>query len=338
MNRIACLTLCFLTVTLSPLLAGTAQNYISVADYGAVGNGTTPDQAAIQSAVNAALAQPRPAPILLTGRHLITSPIIINRLVDTTASELRFIALGPGAGLYTNANINIFDSTLTSTPASPQSESITFEGVQFEASSVFVNAYVLSGKFLRVKFLNCNFRLIRCLYSTTYAQTYYFQNCQMRNWPGGGGAGGYFFQSAGCYDVSFNGCIIENGGAFFRSTDTTRGTNGVRILNNVIEGLQGPTATITGASGVTIMGNHIESNPAADYNFWGGSMTNASIVIQGNYIYNPNGAAFYYGPTSSVTSIGNTYCSNNATTHPLHSNTVQITTLNSLGDVFVTTP
>lgn len=99
--------------------------------------------------------------------------------------------------------------------------------------------------------------------------------------------------------------------------------------------MHGSTAIISGASGVSIIGNHFEKNGTDinnnyvyDFNFWGGSERNNSILIQGNYFHNPGGAEFYYGPTTAVTSIGNTTSCN-----PLHANTNQISRFTTLGDV-----
>lgn len=293
---------------------------VSVADFGAVGDGTTDDTAAIQAAIDYCATFDRWPTLVLTGRHKLASSLIIDRLVDNTLSEFRIVANGPGAGFYTTGNVTIFDSSLTVT-TDPRSEWITCEGVHFETSSVFNASYVMSGKFLRMKFLNCNFRLIRCVNSAIYVQTIYFNNCNIRNNPAN------FITAAGSYDISFSQCVIENGSTLVRSIDASRGTNGLRIVDCVIEGIQASTVVLTGCSGVLIAGNHIEANPANDFNFWGGSITNKSIAIVGNYIYNPTGATFYHGPADNVFSSGNM-----AAPSVLHSNIAQVASLVSMGD------
>ena len=295
-------------------------NGCDVRAFGAVGDGVADDTAAIQTAIDHCATFTRWPPLLLTGRHKITASLIVDRLVDTTASEFRIVASGPGAGFYTVGNVTILNSSLAVT-TDPRSEWVTFEGVHFETSSIFNESYVLSEKFLRIKFVNCNFRLIRCINSSIYIQTLFFIDCNIRNTPAN------FITAVGSYDISFNHCVVENGNTLIRSVDAARGTNGLRIIDCVIEGIQSSSVILTGCSGVLIAGNHIEANPANDFNFWGGSITNKSITVIGNYIYNPAGATFYYGPTTSVHSAGNV-----ASPSVLHANAAQVTNLVSIGD------
>jgi hypothetical protein len=291
-----------------------------VKDFGAVGDGVADDTAAIQAAIDYCATFSHWATLILTGRHKITSSLIVNRLVNNTLSEFRMIANGPGAGFYVAGNVTVFDSTIPVT-TDPQSEWVTFEGVTFESSSFFNQAYVLSQKFLRCKFLNCYFKLFRCQTSTIYAQTLFFQNCNIRNSQSG------FIDCVGLYDVVFDSCIIENNYRLVRCIDAARGTNGLRIVNSVIEGQQETTIAITGASGFVYAHNHVESNVINDLNFFAGGLQNKSISIIGNYVYNPSGALCYYGPTDQVFSAGNFV--NPGT---IHSNAVQVTNLTSISD------
>lgn len=295
------------------------KDVVSVKDFGAVGDGVADDTAAIQAAINYCATFSRWPTLTLTGRHKITASLIVDRLVDSTITEFRITANGPGAGFYVAGNVTLFDSTIAVT-TDPKSEWITFEGVAFESSSVFNQAYVLSQKFLRCKFLNCFFWLFRCQKSTIYVQTLYFQSCNIRNSPT------KFIECAGLYDVVFDSCVIENNFQLVRCVDAVRGTNGLRIVNSVIEGQQETTIAITGAAGFVYAHNHVESNPANDLNFFAGGLQNKSISIIGNYVYNPSGALCYYGPTDQVFSAGN-YASGT-----IHSNAVQITNLTSISD------
>jgi len=299
---------------------------ISVKDFGAVCDGVTNDTAAVQAAVNycASLAPYWPT-LIIPGRCKLVSSVNIDRPVDTTKTEFRIVGQGPGAGFYGSGTITFFDSTIsmgTGPSAAPVSEFVTFENINFEASSVFDECFVISRKFLRIKFINCFFWLTRCQASDTYVQTLYFVACNIRNNRTN------FINSVGLYDVTFDSCIIENGSTIVRSIDASRGTNGLRFINNVIEGI-GTTSIVvaSGANAFDLIGNHLESNFSPEFNFFAGGPVNGSVNVVGNYIYNPAGATFYYGPTTAVFSAGNT-----ATPSVLHSNASQITNLVSTAD------
>jgi hypothetical protein len=83
----------------------------------------------------------------------------------------------------------------------------------------------------------------------------------------------------------------------------------------------------TGMNGFNLVGCHLESNFSPEFNFFGGSLTNGSVTATGNYIYNPQGATFYYGPTIAVFSSGNTVFPS-----VFHSNAVQVANLISCAD------
>jgi hypothetical protein len=293
---------------------------VSVKDFGAVCDGVTDDSAAVQAAIDYCAANDWPT-LVVNGKCRIVTSLIINRLVDSTVSEFIIFGQGPEAGFYTDGNVTIFTSTLPYT-TDPQSEFITFENIRFESSSFFNQSYVLSENFLRIKFVNCYFYLIRCILSTLYVQTLYFLNCNIRNNPAS------FVNCVGLYDVTFTSCIIENGQTIVRSVDLVRGTSGLRFVDSVIEGIQGGSVVVaTGLNGFNLTGCHLESNFTPDFNFWGGTITNKSILISGNYIYNPNGESFYYGPTTAVVSSGNTVFPS-----AMHNNMAQVVDLVSIQD------
>lgn len=275
---------------------------------------------AVQKAVDYCATFTRWPTLVIPGRCLMGASVNIDRLVDTTLSEFRIVGRGTGAGFYTTAGVTLFDSTIATT-VDPKSEFISFEDLQFETSSIFNASYVLSKKFLRCKFTNCRFYIMRCQISTMYAQTLHFINCGIRNTPAS------FINCVGSYDISFNHCIIENGSTVLRSIDATRGAAGVRFIDSVIEGIQASIVVTSGASGFDLIGCHLESNFSPEFNFFGGGPANGSITAIGNYIYNPGGATFYYGPTTKVFSAGNT-----AFPSVLHSNAIQVTDLVSCAD------
>jgi hypothetical protein len=299
--------------------SGSITQGINVKSFGAVCDGITDDTAAVQAAINYCAANNWPT-LLVTGKCKITSSLIINRLVDQNSDEFVIMGIGPDAGFFTAGNVVIFNSTLPYTTA-PQSEFVTFENIRFESSSFFNGSYVLSPNFLRIKFQNCVFFLIRCILSPIYAQTIYFLNCNIRNNPPN------FINVTGSYDIKFTQCIIENGFTIVRCIDLVRGTNGLSFTSCVIEGIQGSICDITGATGFALTNCHLESNFSPDFNFFAGTIQNKSICFTGNFIFNPNGATAYYGPTVSVFSAGNSVFPSE-----FHDNAIQITNLISTAD------
>jgi hypothetical protein len=302
------------------------EQYVSVKDFGAVCDGVADDTAAVQAAVNycASFGFYWPA-LVIPGRCKLTASVNINRPVDNTKTEFRIIGQGPGAGFYATGTVTMFDSTIAMASGSgtaPVSEFVTFENINFEASSFFDDVFVISRKFLRIKFLNCFFWLTRCQASDTYCQTLYFVACNIRNTRTN------FINTAGLYDVVFDSCIIENGQTVVRSIDASYGTSGLRFIGCVIEGISLSSIVVaTGVAGFDLVGCHLEANFSPEFNFFGGGLTNGSVTVTGNYIYNPAGATFYYGPTTAVFSAGNT-----AFPSVLHSNAVQIVNLISSAD------
>jgi len=316
-----------------PFTGGVATNvetklseYISVSDFGAVCDGVTDDTAAVQAAVDycASLAPYWPT-LVINGRCKLTASVNIDRPVDGTKTEFRILGQGPGAGFYASGTVTMFDSTIampSGSGSAPVSEFVTFENINFEASSISDEVFVISRKFLRIKFLNCFFWLTRCQASDTYVQTLYFVACNIRNNKAN------FINSAGLFDVAFDACIIENGSTIVRSIDPDYGTSGLRFVNSLIEGI-GTTSIVVaaGMNGFDLIGCHLESNYSPEFNFFAGGPENGSINVIGNYIYNPDGATFYYGPTKKVFSAGNTVFPST-----LHSNTVQVDDLISCAD------
>ena len=292
---------------------------VSVKDFGAVCDGVADDTASVQAALNYCAANNWPT-LVVPGKCKISSSLIINRLVDQNSDEFIIYGEGPDAGFFTAGNVVIFNSTLPYTTA-PQSEFVTFENIRFESSSFFNGSYVLSPNFLRIKFQNCVFFLIRCILSPIYAQTIYFLNCNIRNNPPN------FINVTGSYDIKFTQCIIENGFTIVRCIDPARGTNGLSFTSCVIEGIQGSICDITGASGFALTNCHLESNFSPEFNFFAGGVSNKRIAITGNYIYNPVGPTMYYGPTEYVFSAGNTVFPNR-----FHDNAIQCTSLISTAD------
>lgn len=302
---------------------------------GAVLDKVTDDTPAIQKAVDFCSTFTNKWPALrVSGAARLGSRVYIDRRVDQYSHEFTIFGNGgASSGFYVNTDIVfMFDSRYTESDR-PVSEFVTFKDLQFETSSYFNETRILSGKFLRIKNINCFYWLIRYVASTTYAQTHYFGFCNIRNnqVP--------FFGAQGLYDVLFTGSVIENGNTIIYSVDAAGayGTLGLRFTDNVIEGLQSSLVVATGLAGFSYSGNHSESNFSPELNFFGGTLQNRDISVHDNYIFNDLGPFAYYGPTERVISY------NNSSSGVLHSNAGQIETLTScdsapLGAADITLP
>jgi hypothetical protein len=309
---------------------------ISIADFGAVCDGTTDDSAAVQLAINYCATFSEWPTLIVPGRCRLASSVNIDRPVDTEKTEFFIVGNGPGAGFYTTGNVTMFTSTIAMPGLAPVTEFVTFENIVFETSSNANESFVLSQKFLRVRFVDCVFQIVRCVVAQTYIQTYYFNNCNIRSTKNN------FVNSYGLYDVTFESCVIENGGTVVRSIDSSLhsyGASGLRFVNNVIEGLSQSIVNTSGVSGFDCVANHIEFCLSPYFNFAGDTApTSASINISGNYIAcNHAEIAFSYGTTTGIASTGNTLAVGaGAGTAYLHQLVGTVTNLISVGDAIIT--
>ena len=249
--------------------------------FGAVGNASTDDSTAVQATVNTCLSTvSRPFPMLCSGRYKIATMVNIDRQVGSTpdyigSGAFRIIGEGRVAGFYATTAINMFGSTLTDN-ATPQSEAIDFENIQFEVDANTTAAYVLDGEaFLRVHFNGCRFAYIKCLTSTVYVQSIHFNKCVMREWIG------VFFNhpdDAG-YDIVFEGNIIESGEDLWKGS----GMSGVRFTNNLCEYLSDQVIEFDISNGVFISGNYFEQNAGSTNAPYIETGVPYGVVILGNH-------------------------------------------------------
>jgi hypothetical protein len=253
---------------------------VSTTDFGAVGNGTTDDTAAVQLAVNYCVANN--FDLLVNGLCLLTAPININREVDNTAYDTYFtISSISGGGFKVSTSINMFSSSLPYTN-SPITQLIKFQNLRFESQTSSLTAYVLdSNKFLRTQFSGCSFRKIRCLTSNYFVQSIYFFECQMRRWEGV-----WFLCREACYDIRFEGNLAEAGTQFaLLGTDTQyKGPNGCTFINNTIEGMLNFAIQYGAAAGLSITGNYFEANGLdIDGRGLGTTVSIGGVAVIGNF-------------------------------------------------------
>lgn len=281
-------------------------DWISAKDFGAKcdWNGTTgtDDTAAIQAAINYSLSLPKALPIGFPGQSLITASLKIDRLVDTTTSEFMLFGMGPGAGLFANTNITMFDSNLPMPTVDPQSESVTFKDMNFEGT-LASNVYVLTKKFLRMKFENCYFLRLRFITSDTYLQSFYFHYCNVRFWPG------TWIIASHCFDTHFDQCQSEFGAGYL--TNFANGSYGLTFSDGLHEGSGGGLVSGGGFRQMKIDGYYLEQNALPDVAMnagatnWDVSITNSIFASTPTNVANPSYYNIVWGPTVGAYGGGN---------------------------------
>lgn len=310
---------------------------ITTKQFGAVGDGVTDDTAAVQAAINYAITNNRS--ITVVGLCKITASLIINRLVNAQTNVLTISGAGSGEGFLVAAGVTLFDSTLVGTP--PQSDYVQFDNLHFQAVTVSdASTFVISKNFLRVMFNQCNFYKIKCVNSSTYLESWYWNSCTVESW-----AAGWFVNCAGCYDLSIiNNCVegMSAGGStagFFQSYDATatQAPIGVRIIGNLIEGCAGSAIALDQCRGVTIQSNYFEGNGDLTHQCikldLNGSAVHSGLKIDSNFFgHNPSNPTAYnikWGPCQQASTT------NNFTYDYLHDNSsIGASTFNvdSIGD------
>lgn len=247
--------------------------------YGAIGNGKADDTKAVQKAVSWCVKYHKDLEI--DGNHLITTPIVINRKVDSKEFDHYFVIhSSSGGGFVTQSSIPIFTTALPYA-GKPICQLIFFKGLNFRNLNPLNKSYVLDGnKFLRIQFSDCSFNGMQLLYAEKYIQTIYLSNCNLRYWKRD------FLKSLDtCYDIRIVECIAEHadGNCLYLTLPT-----GCSVQNSVIEGLNGAAILLNGARGINISGNYFEGNKEADINMNIGNNDVGGIAIIGNFFANLN--------------------------------------------------
>jgi hypothetical protein len=261
------------------------RDFVSVKDFGAVGNGVTDDTAAIQAAIDYCVANQKD--LLVPDLCYISASLEIDRLVDSAGADNYFtITSASGGGFLVDTAIPIFSTSLVnpSDPNLPVTQMVRFDSLKFEVANSATAAYVLDeNKFLRVVFESCNFRRIKCLSAPAgkLTQTITFQNCQARRWTG------TFFKSGeATFDLKVIGGLWEAGGDAF-DIDFPVGT---AFIGANIEGMASFAIKYTGGYGLTVQGCYFEENGvnfadgcSIDGSAGTGLVGSEAVSIIGNY-------------------------------------------------------
>jgi len=267
--------------------------YVDVTLFGAVGDGTTDDTAAIQAAINFCLLNH--CDLSVSKLCKITEPLLIDREVDNTDYDSYFtIFSNSGGGFYAASAFAMFSSSLTYTTA-PVTQLVRWQNLRFVASIANMAAYVLDRSiFLRSVFVGCSFSKIKCLESSTYTQSLSLINCNARRQVG------TFFKAPLNYDLQVIGGLYESitGDGF-----DIKSPIGCKI-DTMMEGVSGTALLINGAQGIDIRG-FFEAN-GKDIDSRTGGEISRGITIHGSYF--SHAAADYsvlWGACVGCRSVGN---------------------------------
>lgn len=241
--------------------------------WGAKEDCATDDTAAIQAAVNYALAVPTQAKTLtMTGASLLTSSVLINRPVDTAYNDFFIEGRGKLAGFCVASPITMFDSSLSFSTV-PVSERITFKNVYFQSANPGDAAYVMSQKFLRVVFDHSNFLQMKVVSASIYLQSWRFEGGYSSGW-----VGNFFSTAATGYDILVSSMDFETGANGFNFTTSCFEC---RAINNTFESA-GAFWFQNGGNGLLFSGNYFERNTGIDITL-AGSGAALGFVLQGNF-------------------------------------------------------
>jgi hypothetical protein len=283
---------------------------VNVKDFGAVGdyflpNGSlnpspTNDTAAVQAAINYALANR--LGVEVSGICYLTASINIDRLVDTDSAQEWFrVGSISNGGFGINTAIPMFSTTLVNPSGAnlPVTQLTSFEGLSFIAQGLGKTStgYVLDGnKFLRTQFVSCSFNQIKCLSANNYVQSMYFIACNARQWQGN------FYNNSGTtnYDIQVISGLYEAGdGNCFVAFQPT----GCKF-HTIIEGMSGTALLLNKCQGVDIC-CYFEANDV-DFDCSDGNYLNFGVNLHGSFTAVPNsGYAFKWGPGTGLVSEGN---------------------------------
>lgn len=168
--------------------------------------------------------------------------------------QINIYGIGNG-GIIKRDNGFMFDSEdINSTP----NESILTYTGQVALYNMYIegnkdNILINGDRVLRFTVQNCDINKIRIIKSEKYTQSIYILNNRIRWWND------VCLDTNNNYDLTVKNNLFEFGQSFW----TFKGANGVRICDNLIEGLTGYVVKAkisSGCHGLIIEGNYVEGN------------------------------------------------------------------------------
>lgn len=244
---------------------------VNLADFGVVADGVTDDTAAMQLAINEAIATKKQ--INLRGTVNIQGTLYINK-----SFEHREPLVFAGRGTFIKNN----DGVLFSNNVYNYAGNVRFINITFK-STVGSNVNIFDPKqLIRVYFLACEFLNVDHLMTSTgsdYAQTIYLTQCVVV------GGEGFFIDLGTAYDVSILHSVVEHRDSLYKCAGTSYA---LRINNNVIEGMKGKVLEFAHGHNFSVRDNYFEANNDGSlepyFKFTFGVPGNTSGVIENNML------------------------------------------------------
>jgi hypothetical protein len=293
--------------------------FVTPEDFGAVGDGTTDDTAAVQAAINYCMADPiNPLTLLCAAKYYITASLMIDApgVSVTTIRNNKFKILGVGgaSGFYAPPGIVMFSATADHSTQSV-GRFIQWENLAFVSTFTPLAATsVLDGAFIQVTFEQCVFTRVYCQRTDgVNTFSYWFFGCYIQDCPS------YFFEMlyTSANDIIFDGCYFNgNDGNAFPSIHLSL-VQGFKCTNNTFESLDGTPIVLRGSRACEISGNYFEACGLIGATYYvdlneAGSGELAGVSISGNLFYMTSGQdadlAFYainWDAVSAGSSNGN---------------------------------
>ncbi|MGA4718864.1 hypothetical protein [Fictibacillus nanhaiensis] len=253
---------------------------LNVKKFGVKGDGVTDDTAKLQVAFNYAIANKKDL--------YIGSEILVNGTIDivrATGDRDVINVRGSGSLIKNNAG-DMFSSSGTNRNGG----NIRFSGGLTFKSTAGAGTRILNGaKLIRIYFDNVNFLNVDSLlvvprtnvFPYDYIQTIYLSDCTVV------GGIGYFINTYTAYDVSFLHSVMEHRDAGFN----IELFHSVRIMDSVIEGMDGRVFMGVSGRNLIISDNYMEANarvtnqPYIEFqDFSTVDVNSASVTIQDNLI------------------------------------------------------
>lgn len=283
---------------------------LSVLDYGATGNGVTDDTAAIQAAVNAAMAQNKRL-YLPKGEYLVTSTITVTNGAgaglffygDTTSNFLTFPS---GSNIkYTGAS-NLFQINGSASTVNVMIKNITFKGNASAINAIKLNA----GWFVTIE--ECVFQGFLAVGASAVYLTYntggFVGVTKIINCVFSGNVTHIYFDKTDTNVIIIDECSFYDHTYGILNGDGTNGvaSRNVNITNCLFESVNAPYDIYCygGGQGWNIINNYFEQNDNTVNSpriVFGTGMVyplNQSITITGNIFSKELGAA-----ASSIISV-----------------------------------
>lgn len=232
------------------------------------------DTQKVQAAINSAITNNNS--VIFKRIYIIDSSIIINK---SFYNRNMLYLIGDGGGITKN-NAGYIFITQNSFAGDIVSSHMKYSSTNGAGTTVWDgNA---TGGIIRLGSVFDSYINVDTVLSanSSYVQSLRFYGCTIT------GGNGWAFEWAKSYDTSIENCTIEHRDSAIRNTVFTGNPDNVnlRIVNNVIEGLNGKGLMLGSSFAVVIQGNYMEANANGYFDLSGSTYYHNGLSIIGNSI------------------------------------------------------